>query len=205
MNAPRVAIVILAAGTSSRLGRPKQLLELDGEPLLRHTVRQALDSSASGVVLVLGSRAEEIAAAVGELGQRTIVNPDFALGQSTSMVAGVAALGDEFDAAIMMLGDQPTVTPELLSRLIDTFGNTSASIVQPRYQGRPGNPVLFRRDIFPELLGVTGDLGAREIIQRRKGDVTWIDIDQPAPHDVDSEEDYEYMKTIWDLANPADS
>jgi len=197
VSAPRVAIVILAGGTSSRLGRPKQLLELGGEPLLRHTVRRALASSAADVVLVLGSRAEEIGAAVGELGQRIVINPDFAAGQSTSMVAGVVALGADIDAAILMLGDQPTVTPALLDRLIATFEETGAAIEQPRYHGRPGNPVLFRRDLFPELLAVTGDLGAREIIQRRKGDVVWVDLDEPAPPDVDSDEDYEYLKSIW--------
>lgn len=197
MSAPRVAIVILAGGTSSRLGRPKQLLELGGEPLLRHTVRRAMASSATEVVLVLGSRAEEIGAAVGELGQRTVINSDFASGQSTSMVAGVAALGADADAAILMLGDQPTVTPALLDRLIATFAETGAAIVQPRYQGRPGNPVLFRRDQFPDLLAVTGDLGAREIIQRRKGDVVWVELDEPAPPDVDSDEDYEHLKSIW--------
>ncbi|MCC6704103.1 MAG: nucleotidyltransferase family protein [Thermomicrobiales bacterium] len=197
MSDPRVGIVILAGGTSSRLGRPKQLLELGGEPLLRLTVRRALASSAWEVVLVLGSRAEEIDAAVGELGQRIIMNPDFAAGQSTSMVAGVAVLGADIDAAILMLGDQPTVTPALLDRLIATFAETGAAIIQPRYQGRPGNPVLFRRDLFPELLAVTGDLGAREIIQRRKRDVAWVDLDEPAPPDVDSDDDYEYLKSIW--------
>lgn len=197
MTHPRVAIVILAAGSSSRLGRPKQLLELGGEPLIRHTLRHALASSAAEVVLVLGNRANETAAAAGDAGQRTIVNPDFALGQSTSMVAGISALANDVDAAILMLGDQPTVEPALLDLLMHRFASSGAAIVQPRYRGTPGNPVLFRRDLFPELLAVSGDLGAREIIKRRKAAIDYVDVDLPVPLDVDSDEDYELLKAAW--------
>ena len=196
MTHPRVGIVILAAGASARLGRPKQLLELGGEALIRHALQSALASSADDVVLVLGSRAEEIARAAGEGNHRTIVNPDFALGQSTSMVAGIAAL-DGSDAAVVMLGDQPTVGTELLNQLISAFAETRAAIVQPRYRGKPGNPVLFGRELFPELLQVTGDLGAREIIERRRNEIAYVDVDQPVPPDVDSDEDYEHLKAIW--------
>jgi len=199
VNRPRIGIVILAAGTSSRLGRPKQLLDLGGEPLIRHTVRNAISSDAGRVILVLGNRADEIAAAAGELGQQTIVNPAYCDGQSTSMVSGLGALGADVDAAIMMLGDQPTVDPTVLDALIRTFAETSAAIVQPRYRGTPGNPVLFRQDLFPELLEVTGDLGARGIIKRRSEDIAYVDIDQALPPDVDSDQDYEALKAAWTL------
>lgn len=195
--APAVSIVVLAAGTSSRLGRPKQLLELGGEPLLRHTIRHALASSAAEVVLVLGNRAEEIATAIGDFGQPVVVNPSFAEGQSTSLVAGVRAIDPKADALIVMLGDQPTVGPDLLRRLIDRFRETGAPIVQPRYEGTPGNPVLFRGDLFPELLTVAGDRGARDIIRRRASDVSYIDAGQAMPPDVDSEEDYARLVAAW--------
>ena len=197
MNEPRVAIVILAAGTSSRLGRPKQLLELDGEPLIRWTVRHAIAARAHEAVLVVGSRGDEIALAAGDCGQRTVLNPDFAHGQSTSMVAGIQALGDHADAVIMMLGDQPTVRPSLLNRLIERFGEDQPAIVQPRYSDGPGNPVLFAARMFPELLDVKGDLGAREVIKRHRSDVVFVDIDSPAPPDVDSDADYERLRGNW--------
>jgi molybdenum cofactor cytidylyltransferase len=148
-------------------------------------------------VLVLGNRANEIASAAGELGQRTIVNPGFSMGQSTSLVVGISALADGTDAAIVMLGDQPTVDSDLLDRLIDRFGSTHATIVQPRYRGTPGNPVLLRRDLFPELLMLSGDLGAREIIKRRSADIEFVDVDLPMPLDVDSEEDYHVLEAAW--------
>ena len=197
MNEPRVSIVILAAGTSSRLGRPKQLLELDGEPLIRWAVRHAIASRATEVVLVVGSRGDEIAMAAGDSGQRTVINPDFAQGQSTSMIAGIRALGDGADAVIMMLGDQPTVRPALLDRLIDRFAVDHPAIVQPRYSDGPGNPVLFAARMFPELLDVKGDLGAREVIKRHRSEVIFVEVDSPAPPDVDSDADYERLRGNW--------
>ena len=193
-----VSIVILAAGTSSRLGRPKQLLDLGGEPLLRHVVRNALASRAQEVVVVLGSQAEAIASAVGELGQRTVVNPDFADGQSTSLKAGIRAIDPNAQGVIMMLGDQPTVTPALLNRLISAYEATGASIVQPVYGGTPGNPVLIDRDYFPELLEIEGDQGARGVIKAHRREtygMPWSD--EPPPGDVDTEEEYQALVAIW--------
>lgn len=192
-----VSVVILAAGASSRLGRPKQMLELGGAPMLRHTVRHALESAAAEVVVVLGNQADAVRAAVGEMGQRTVVNPDFAAGQSTSLVAGIRAVDTGSAAAIIMLGDQPTVEPALLNRLIERFGEAGPAIVQPVYEGVPGNPVLFRRNLFPELLAVTGDQGAREIIRSRRHPVDRIDAGQPMPPDVDTDDDYARLLAYW--------
>jgi molybdenum cofactor cytidylyltransferase len=194
---PRIAIVILAAGTSSRLGRPKQLLPLGGEPLLRHSIRNAQASRADEVLLVLGSRAAEIQAAVGELGHRTVVNPAFADGQSTSMVAGIDALDGNVQAAIMMLGDQPTVSTATLNALIERFKRSPSAIVQASYDFKPGNPVLFDRSMFPALLAVTGDRGARDVIKQHRDALVLVEMEQSAPPDVDSDEDYAVLKKLW--------
>lgn len=198
MNEPRVAIVILAAGISSRLGQPKQLLDLGGEPLIRHTVRNAEASSASEVVLVVGSRGDEVAAAAGDGRHRVVFNSDFAHGQSTSLVAGISSLGDDVDAALLMLGDQPTVGPDLLDAIIARFSETGVKIIRPRYQDGPGNPVLFSRHIFADLQEVTGDLGARELIQANRHLVEWFEVDAPMPPDVDSEADYQALRVLWE-------
>ena len=195
----KVAVIVLAAGASRRLGRPKQLLPLGGEPLIRHTVRNALASRASEVVVVLGNQADAIEQAIGQLGQRVVFNPDFAEGQSTSMVAGIHALAPDTDAAVMMLGDQPTVSPELLDVLIDQFERSNSAIVQPRYQGdTPGNPVLLSAKLLPELLGVTGDLGARDVIRAHRAEIAFVALDAPPPPDVDSDEDYCRLLDIWE-------
>ena len=194
-----ISIVILAAGTSTRLGQPKQLLDLGGEPLLRHTLRNALASRAGEVVLVLGHQAEAIRTAVGEHGQQTVINPDFADGQSTSLRAGLDAVADDSDAAIVMLGDQPLVTPMVLDQIIERFERTGAPIVQPVFGETPGNPVLLARSLFPELLEIVGDQGARSVIASHVKEIERVRIsDGPPPGDVDTVDDYQVLLKIWD-------
>ncbi|CAN5550803.1 hypothetical protein BH09CHL1_BH09CHL1_22770 [soil metagenome] len=201
MSIPKVAIIVMAAGTSRRLGQPKQLLELGGEPLIRHTVRHAMAVKASEVIVVLGNEAGAIGAAIGDLGQRTVINERFAEGQSTSMIAGLNALAGDVDAVVMMLGDQPTVTTQLINDLIDRFAMTNARIVQPYYDdGKPGNPGLIRRDLIPELLQVTGDIGAREVVRAHRDEVERVDVRLPHPLDVDTDEDYQELLKFWALS-----
>jgi molybdenum cofactor cytidylyltransferase len=191
-----VSGVILAAGTSSRLGQPKQLLDLHGEPLLRWTVRNAIASGLDEVVLVLGARAEEIGTAVGELGQRTVINPDFAKGQGTSLVAGLKAIDARVEGILFMLGDQPQVGPEIIDLLIERFRDAGAPIVQPVYGGIPANPVLFSLTLKDELLAITGDEGARSIVRAHKKDIVFVSVsDGPPPRDVDTIEDYQALIT----------
>jgi molybdenum cofactor cytidylyltransferase len=192
-----IAGIILAAGGSSRLGRPKQLLSLQGEPLLRHTVRRALASSLDAVIVVIGHHAGEVRAAIADLPVRVVINPHAAKGQSTSVLAGLAALNQapgqaEIEAVIMLLGDQPGVEPAVIDALIACWRETGAAIVAPRYRDGLGNPVLFDRRVLPELTNLTGDIGARDIIRAHQhaGDFTLLPVDGPAPPDVDTEDDY---------------
>ncbi len=195
--------VVLAAGKSSRLGRPKQLLELGGEPLLRHTVRNAANSNLDHVVLVLGARAAEIDAEVGYLGQRIVVNPLYDEGQSTSLRLGLQSIDLDAEAALFMLGDQPTVTPSIINELLRQFEATSAPIVQATYGNRPANPVLFARSLFSELMAIEGDEGARSVIIRHRGDIAFARFpDMQIPQDVDTMEAYQALLDSWgtDLA-----
>lgn len=199
MSESRIGIVVLAAGASRRLGRPKQLLDLGGEALIRHTVRNALASRAEDVLVVLGNEADRIRSEIADLGPRIALNPNFAAGQSTSMIAGVCALPPDVEAAIFMLGDQPTVDAMLLDALIERFRSTAAPVVQPYYDdGKPGNPVLISRELFPELWAVTGDTGARGVVQAHRAEVERVSVDLPHPLDVDSEEDYQALRAEWE-------
>ena len=193
-----IAGIILAAGRSARLGRSKQLLPLAGRPLLAHTVAHAVASTLDEVILVLGHNAATIAGAVGEQGQRTIVNPDHAAGQSTSVRAGLAALSPDTEAVLFLLGDQPTVTADVIDTLLSAYRADPAPILVPVYGGERGNPVLFGRALFPELRRVSGDEGARAIVRAHAGDVRLIPVpsDQP-PQDVDTEEDYQRLLASW--------
>lgn len=193
-----IAGIILAAGRSSRLGRPKQLLPLAGRPLLAHTLAHAVASGLDEVILVLGHDAATIAAAVGEHGQRTVINPDYAAGQSTSVRAGLAALAPETEAVLFLLGDQPAITPEIIDTIIAAYRATPAPILVPLYGSERGNPVLFDRTLLPELATVSGDEGARAIVRAHAADVRLIPVrGNHVPHDVDTEEDYQRLLASW--------
>lgn len=189
-----IAGIILAAGSSARLGRPKQLLSLHGEPLLRFTVRRVLASAVDVVLVVLSSETGPMSRAIADLPVRIVPNPQAARGQSTSLLAGLAALAEEHvDAAIVFLGDQPGVDPAVVDRLIARWRETGAAIVCPAYVSGFGNPVLFDRRLFPALAALSGDTGARQVVRehRTRGEVETVPVDAPAPLDVDTEDDFQ--------------
>jgi molybdenum cofactor cytidylyltransferase len=193
-----ISAIVLAAGRSTRLGRSKQLLPLGGLPLLAHVLRNAAAANLDEVVLVLGHNATTIAGAVGDWGQRIVVNPDYAAGQSTSLRAGLAALDPRSEAAIVLLGDQPQVTRPIIDAITDTYRATGGPIVLPTYGGDRGNPVLFARLLFPELARLTGDEGARSLLATHAAEVVPIPVsDSPPPRDVDTEEDYAALVASW--------
>ena len=188
-----IAGIVLAAGRSSRLGRPKQLLPLQGEPLLRFTLQRILTTSLDAVYVVLGHRADEIAGVVADLPVQLVVNPDAELGQSTSVLAGLRAVAlEEPDAVMFLLGDQPEVRPAVVNALIARWQETHASVVVPRYTDGIGNPILFDRTVFPEFATLSGDAGARAIVRahQQSGDISLVDVNSPVPRDVDTNADY---------------
>ena len=187
-----IAGIVLAAGRSSRLERPKQLLPVLGESLLRHTVRRVLASSLDNVILVIGHEADAVRAAVAGLPVDVVFNPDAALGQSTSVRAGLAALAPETEAALFILGDQPGVDPRVIDALIAAWRESGAPVVAPHYEDGIGNPVLFDRRVFPELAALDGDTGARPVVRAhaKSGALLEVSVAGPAPPDIDTEADY---------------
>ncbi|MCA9878804.1 MAG: nucleotidyltransferase family protein [Thermomicrobiales bacterium] len=191
-----IAGIVLAAGSSSRLGRPKQLLALQGGPLLRFTLRRVLGTRLDAVYVVLGHHADEIAATIADLPVRIVRNPDAAQGQSTSVLAGLSALPEaDVEAVIFLLGDQPQIDPGLVDSLITRWQDTGAAVVAPRYTDGIGNPILFARRVLPEFAALQGDTGARAIVRahRERGDIALVDVASPAPHDVDTDADYQAL------------
>jgi len=194
-QAPRVAVLVLAAGRSTRMGGPNKLLaEADGAPLVVHAVKAALASQAVEVVVVLGHMAGEIRPAIEKAippksRVRFVTNPDFADGLSTSVRTGIAALGPTVDAAIVQLGDMPGVGAPLLDRLMAAFSPVEGrSICVPTVGGKRGNPVLWARRFFPEMGILSGDSGAKHLIGEHAdlvcevemtGEAAITDIDTP--------------------------
>lgn len=186
----RVAAVVLAAGRSTRMGAINKLVEkIGGKPLVRIAAEQVLASQAGPVIVVTGHQREKVEAALKDLNVRFVHNPDYAEGLGTSLRAGIAAVPENADGAIVCLGDMPQVDATLIDTLLDAFDPESgAFIVVPTIDGRRGNPVVWARRFFPDLTSIGGDFGARYLIGNYAeavvevplaGDAALIDVDTP--------------------------
>jgi molybdenum cofactor cytidylyltransferase len=187
--ARRVGAIVLAAGRSTRMGGPNKLLEkISGKPLVRIAAEEALASRAGPVVVVTGHERGKVEAALAGLDVRLVHNPDYADGLSTSVKAGLAALPPEAEAAIVCLGDMPQVTSALIDRLIAAFDpERNALVVLPTFSGKRGNPVLWSRRFFPDLMALEGDVGARHLIGAYQEVVAEVPVeDAAAMVDIDT-------------------
>ncbi len=191
--------VILAAGSSTRMGRPKQLLELEGHPLLQHVIDAAASSCLDELVLVLGHAAAEIEEAIrlpSGLSVQIVFNPDYELGQSGSLRAGIDRANPRSIAAAILLCDQPGITAALIDRVAEAFLDGGRPIARPVYGGVgsrriPGHPVFLGRRSWPELAGLQGDEGARSLLASRPDRVLEVEIEGAPPPDLDTRAEYE--------------
>jgi CTP:molybdopterin cytidylyltransferase MocA len=180
----RIAGLVLAAGGARRFGAPKQLAQLDGRPLLEHALAaMAATPGLTRVAVALGAHADAILAAVDLHGAEPVTVADWAKGQAASLRTGVAALAAETDAIVVALGDQPRVGPETIARVIDAWDG-AAPAVRATFAGRPGHPVLLARTLYPEVARLGGDVGARQLLDRRG--VIEVVCDEAAVLDVDT-------------------
>jgi molybdenum cofactor cytidylyltransferase len=187
---PKVDIVLLAAGRSSRMGGPNKLLALfDGEPLVRRTAERALGSKASNTIVVTGHQRERVRNALAGLDITLADNPDFADGLSSSLKAGIARIAADAAGAMIVLGDMPGISSADLDRLIGAFRNSGGrSVVRAAHQGKRGNPVLLPRSLFPAIAHLEGDTGARHLVEAEGLDVVDVEIGKAASVDVDTRE-----------------
>jgi molybdenum cofactor cytidylyltransferase len=177
-RASKIAAIVLAAGTSSRMGNHKLLAMLDGRPLVRHAVEAALGSAARPVIVVTGHGADAVRAALHGLDVRFVHNADFASGMASSLATGISSLGSEIDGALICLGDMPRVRAAHLDA-IAAGATDGIHIVVPTHERKRGNPVLLRRAVFAEVLALRGDVGARSLIERHADRVRTVAIDDP--------------------------
>lgn len=181
----RVGAIVLAAGASRRMGRPKLLLTYAGTPLLRRAVDAAAGGGCAEIVVVLGADRARYLPLLRGTPARIVDNPDHAEGVSSSIRRGIHALTAPVEAAVLMLADQPRIDAAIVRRLITTHRKSAKRIVTCQYGPVRGAPTLFDRALFLELLLLEGDQGARQVMETHPGDVATVEIPPEAGWDID--------------------
>ena len=194
--------VVLAAGGSTRMGRPKQLAELDGRPLLAHVLAAAADAPLDRVMVALGGAATEVLDRV-ELGPaEPLVVGGWAAGMGHVLATTLAQATGDWRAVVVLLGDQPLVTGRAVTRLVEAWRAGAGPVVTATYGGRPGNPKLFDRRLLPDLLGLAGDTGARDLVAAHPEWVHRVEVgDLASDADIDVEADLERVGRTLTTSN----
>ena len=193
----RVAGIILAAGSSSRMGRTKQLLPYRNQTVIECVVDSALKSRLCTVVVVLGHQADKLDSLLSKRNVTLVHNYTYKNGQSTSIQAGLMAVRDQVDAVLYLLGDQPLIVPETIDCIIAAYEKSCAPIVQPVFNGRRGNPVLFDRQTFADIDSLSGDTGCRVLFPKYIDRIDEVHLnDHSVLLDIDTEQDYQMLKKL---------
>ena len=195
------AAIILAAGSSTRMGAAKQLLRLDGRPLLQHVLDNVRASDVGEIILVLGASAEAIRGEIDARHERVVLNENYQEGMGTSLKAGLSSVNSKTEAALIILADQPFVRPETLNQLISQHVRSKAQIVIPLYRGFRGNPVLLDRAVFPEVMALGGDTGCRAIFGDHLEGIVKVPVDDVGILlDIDRKSDFEALRSVGNRA-----
>lgn len=191
-----IGLILLAAGASVRLDNfPKQLLEFRGKTLIRRAAESALASECEKICVVLGANAEKIKREIEDLPIEIVVNENWQSGMSSSLKCGLEKLFEiepNLSAAVITLGDQPLIDAEIINRLIEVFLETKNPLVAGEYAETVGVPAIFARSLFDELMNLSNDGGAKQIIKKYAASVNKILVPEAA-FDVDTQKDYENL------------
>ena len=189
-----IAGILLAAGSATRMGRNKLLLDLGGEPLVRRAARRALEAGLSPLLVVVGHEADRVREALTGLPCRFVPNPGWAAGQGTSLAAGAAAVPGEAEAAVVVLADMPLVTADMIRAVAARHRETGAPVVASRYGEVTAPPTLYHRSVLPEFHGASGEGPGREVIRRHGERVLRVDWPAAALADVDVPADLDRLR-----------
>ncbi|MDH3498427.1 MAG: nucleotidyltransferase family protein [Gemmatimonadota bacterium] len=192
-----VAGIVLAAGTSSRLGRNKLLLELGGESVLRRTVRNAIEGGLVPVLVVLGFEADQARDALAGLACEPVDNPDYRLGINRSLRAGLAAVPAEAAAAVVLLADMPLVTGAMVAAVVRAYRRSAAPLVISQYGGTQAPPTLYDRSLFGEFEEREGEGGGKRVVERHRREAVSIAFPPDALVDLDLRDDYRRLQSLF--------
>lgn len=200
---PSVAAIVVAAGSSSRMGQHKPLMRLRGKPLLEYCLECVRASSAREIILVLGADADRTRHEIPLEGIRVVVNDGYREGMSSSIRVGLKAATPGAAAYLIVLGDQPFVTARTIDAMIARYDSTRAAAVVPTFRRTRGNPVLLDRSLAPEIESVRGDVGCRGVIAAHAAEVVEVPVDDPGVLlDVDTPEDLEAFENALRMGTP---
>ena len=190
----KTAGIILAGGSSTRFGRPKQLLKLKGKYLLEYVLSAALESELNHVVLVLGHEYQNILQTLGACTTHerleVVINHRYLEGQSRSLQAGLLKIRQTFPAVMFLLGDQPMLDSNTIDHMLERFRHSGKDICVPLCNGQRRNPTIFKRVLYDQLMAIEGDIGAKDIIRANPGRVLYIEMNDPICFfDIDSQKD----------------
>ena len=190
-----VSVILLAAGKSKRMGRPKQLLPFRGSTVLEQIIKNLSESNLDELIVVTGYQAEKIAQRITDKQIKIAVNREFQRGIGSSIKSGLAQVSDRSDAIMVVLGDQPLIEKDTINPLIQTFSMTDQGILVPIYQGIRGHPVIFDAKYKDELLRLPDEVGGRKLIKEHSEDVLKIEVDtESVIVDVDTRGDWVSLK-----------
>jgi molybdenum cofactor cytidylyltransferase len=192
-----VAGIVLAAGTSSRLGRNKLLMELGGESVLRRTVRNAIDGGLVPVLVILGFEAHRARDALAGLACEPVDNPDYALGINGSLQAGFAAVPPGAVAAVVLLGDMPLVTGSMIAAVVEAYRRSDAPLVISQYGDVHAPPTLYDRSLFGEFQEREGEGAGKRMVERHRHEALSIAFPPDALVDLDEPDDYRRLQTMF--------
>jgi len=191
---PFVSGLILAAGASTRLGQPKQLLPFAGTTLLGHVVGEVRAAAAlDEVIVVIGGAAAEVRERVQLHGARVVENPEFGEGCSASYRTGLGVVDPRAEAVAILLGDQPGVGPAVIDTVVEEWRRTRGRIMLASYQGREGHPLIFASALFDQLAALTGDKAAWRIVDAHREEIREVRFERPHPRDINTREEYEAL------------
>lgn len=189
-----VAGILLAAGTSSRMGSNKLLFELNGESVLRGAVRRAIEGGLSPLIVVLGHEPDRARRELEDLPCRWALNPLYEQGIGSSLKSGVLALPSRTRAAMVLLADMPFVSPQMIAAMIARYGASAAPLVISDYEGVNAPPMLYDRSLFPELLAMTGEGCGRQVVKEHRAEAEVLSWPATALADMDVPDDYDRLK-----------
>lgn len=187
---PFVSALVLAAGASTRLGQPKQLLPYGGSTLLGRVISEAQAAALDEVIVVIGGAAAEVRRQVDFGRAKVVENPQFGEGCAASYRTGIAALDPRATALVVLLGDQPGIDRTVIDTVVDTWRRTRDRITLASYQGREGHPLVFARSLFDDLVALRGDKAAWKIVDAYRASIRPVVVDRPHPRDVNTWEEY---------------